>query len=365
MTQPRAQLISLEDTSFYHCTVRCVRRAFLCGDDADSGRNFDHRKQWLVSRLRFLSHIYAIDICAYAVMSNHYHVVVHIDQARAESWSDEEVVERWLQLYNGSALVDRWLEDRSALGQAELDKVLEIIDIWRKRLYELGWFMRGVNETVARMANKEDECTGRFWEGRFKSQALLDEAALLTCMTYVDLNPIRAGMETTVEGSDFTSIQQRLYDIVKDGARQPRTDAEKKVVSRVDEQQLIRRTLSLDDLSEAPLLAFDGSSHTDIYQTLPFTLADYIQLVDTTGRVIRDDKRGCIAEQLPPLVQQLGINPEQWLDHVRQFGRSYADCVGNREKLLHFAEKHQKRWVKGVGIAGEIYISPDKAEQVA
>ncbi len=147
------------------------------------------------------------------------------------NWSDDGVVERWLQLYNGSALVDRWLSDRSGLDAAELDQVCELIKLWRERLCSLSWFMRGVNETIARMANKEDQCTGRFWEGRFSSQALLDETALLTCMTYVDLNPIRAGMETSLENSDFTSIQQRLFDSIKDKRKKQRSDSEKTVPS--------------------------------------------------------------------------------------------------------------------------------------
>ncbi len=151
-------------------TVRCVRRAFLCGDDRASGRNFHHRKQWLVSRLRFLSYVYAIDICTYEVTSNHYHVVVHIDQVRAEGWSDDEVVERWLQLYNAHPLVDRRLQDGASLSEAETITVSEIIDKWRKGLYELGWFMRGVNETIARMANKEDACTGRFGRDAIKAR---------------------------------------------------------------------------------------------------------------------------------------------------------------------------------------------------
>ena len=97
MTKPRDEQVSLQETPFYHCYVRCVRRAYLCGEDHSTGINYDHRKQWIVSRLRFLSYVYAIDICAYAVMSNHYHVVLHVDQRRAESWSDDEVVERWMQ----------------------------------------------------------------------------------------------------------------------------------------------------------------------------------------------------------------------------------------------------------------------------
>lgn len=100
MTQARQEQVSLDATAFYHCYVRCVRRAFLCGEDRVTGQSFEHRKQWIVSRLKFLSYVYAIDICAYAVMSNHYHVVLHVDKARADAWTDQEVVERWLQLYN-------------------------------------------------------------------------------------------------------------------------------------------------------------------------------------------------------------------------------------------------------------------------
>lgn len=115
--------------------------------------------------------------------------MLHVDKARAAGWSDLEVAEP------------------TALGKPELEVVAGIIADWRERLYDISWFMRGVNETIARMANAEDRVKGRFWEGRFKSQALLDETALLSCMACVDLNPIRAGMENDVAKSDFTSIQ--------------------------------------------------------------------------------------------------------------------------------------------------------------
>ena len=207
MTQSRENQISLDATSFYHCYVRCVRRAFLCGDDHSTGQNYDHRKQWLVSRIRFLSYVYSIDVCAYAVMSNHYHVVLHVDRDRALAWSKEEVCERWMQLYKGHMLVDHWLKESKSIDRATQAAVDDIIESWRERLYDISWFMRGINERIARMANEEENCKGRFWEGRFKSQALLDDVALLSCMAYVDLNPIRAGMEETLAESDFTSVQ--------------------------------------------------------------------------------------------------------------------------------------------------------------
>ncbi len=207
--------------------------------------------------------------------------------------------------------------------------------------------MRGVNETIARMANEEEGAKGRFWEGRFKSQALLDETALLSCMAYVDLNPVRAGMEKDLVDGDFTSIQQRLFDYVK---RKPlKNTAERQVVKKINTQQQLKTDLKLDKLPEAPLMPFDGSSHTDIHVALPFTREDYFELVDTTGRAIRDDKKGFIPSEMPALVARLGIKPHKWLDHVRDFSRWYGSAAGMMSKMEDYAHMRQKRWCKGVG----------------
>src|SRR4051794_21912329 len=109
MTRPRSQLVSLDTTPYYHCISRCVRRAFLMGKDKQ-GNSFDHRKAWLVERIKFLADIFAVDIAAYAVMSNHYHLVLHIDQARANQWDDDEVCRRWGRLYRGPDLLRRHLK---------------------------------------------------------------------------------------------------------------------------------------------------------------------------------------------------------------------------------------------------------------
>jgi REP element-mobilizing transposase RayT len=174
--------------------------------DSYSGLNFEHRRGWVEDRLLFLASVLAIDICAYAVMRNHVHVVVHIDKKKALGWSIDEVVQRWHQIHNGTLLTQKYRFDE-ALTVGEQITFNETVEVYRERLYDISWLMRDLNEYIAREANKEDGCTGRFWEGRFKSQALLDEAAVLACMAYVDLNPIRAKMAKTPEESAHTSIQ--------------------------------------------------------------------------------------------------------------------------------------------------------------
>ena len=192
MPAARKSQINLSSTSYYHCMSRCVRRAFLCGEDQLTGNNYDHRKGWIVERIKFLSSVFAVDVCAYAVMSNHYHVVLHVDVDEIEQWSDRDVLDRWLQLFpNGQAAE---LVSGEGVSHGQQDALSELIPLWRERLGDISWFMRCLNEMIARQANKEDQCKGRFWESRFKSQALLDEGAILTCMAYLDLNPVRAGL---------------------------------------------------------------------------------------------------------------------------------------------------------------------------
>ena len=208
MPKPREHQVSLEATPYYHCVSRCVRRAFLCGIDSVSGESYEHRRGWLEGKLLELPQIFAIQIAAYAIMSNHYHVVLYVDAEAAKSWSDYEVVERWHRLFKGNMLSQKFVREEH-LSEPEMAVLKTCIEKWRKRLVDISWFMRVLNEAIAREANAEDGCTGRFWEGRYKSQALLDEAALAACMAYVDLNPVRASMAKTPEVSEFTSVKKR------------------------------------------------------------------------------------------------------------------------------------------------------------
>lgn len=313
MTQPRSAIVSLETTPYYHCITRCVRRAFLCGDDHYSGKNFDHRKPWFIKRLKLLADVFAIDIAAYAIMSNHYHLVLHIDQTRSNRWTQDEVIQRWLSLYKGPEIVHCYLRQEP---QSDAEKIMlkQQVEVWRKRLCNLSWFMRCLNEFVARKANKEDECKGRFWESRFKSQALIDETALLSCMTYVDLNPIRAGLSQDLSSSEFTSVKERILQIKGE---------QKKSIPR--------------------LMPFSESIQQEsLFSAIPFALKDYIELVDWTGRAIRHDKRGYIKKEMPSLIPALGLNDEQWQHLALEIQKQSISMLHGLERLVALEKRTTK-----------------------
>ena len=161
MPKARKTQISLDTTCIYHCVSRCVRRAFLCGRDELTGKCFEHRRQLIEDDLLRLSGVFFIDIAAYAIMSNHYHVVLHVNEAEARNADGKVIVERWHQIHNGTEVTKKYLNNEP-LETHEREQVDSLIDSWRQRLHSISWFMREVNEKIARLANKEDDCTGRF-----------------------------------------------------------------------------------------------------------------------------------------------------------------------------------------------------------
>jgi hypothetical protein len=266
-------------------------------------------------------------------MSNHYHVVTHIDRARALGWSFDEVLTRWTQLYTGPLLVRRYLSPaRAEMGKAEVARVEAFAELYRARLHDLSWFMRGLNEALARQADAEDGCTGRFWEGRFKSQALLDEAALLAAMAYIDLNPVRAGMAETPETSDYTSIQDRL------GA------APAACASGVDVPKAL--------LPQAPLMPFDATGRTE--WAIPFAFDDYLELVDWTGRAVHPAKSSIAAGQ-PKILDLIGVNGEAFIAFATRFLKEFGSAVGAPSALIDLCARRQIKYLRGINTARKIF----------
>ena len=330
MAKPRKQIVDLSETSYYHCIGRCVRRAFLCGDDQYTGKNFDHRKDWMLSRLSFLSRIFAIDVAAYAFMSNHYHLVLRIDQDTAKRWDEREVCRRWKRMFSQPLIVQKYL--RGEGSDAERGKAREIINEWRRRLYDLSWFMKQFNEYIARLANAEDLCKGRFWESRFKSQALLGESAVLTCMAYVDLNPVRANMANTPEDSSFTSIQQRLQQVVE---RQQKSTQNNK-----------QMTKSIAPIKLMPLVKQKTDNHP---HAIGYTLKEYTSLIDWVSRAKRTDKKGAVDASAPKLIQRMGLNLDELVDYVLTFDdeHHYPVAHGPLDKIKSYTNTIKQKFIRG------------------
>ncbi len=221
-----------------------------------------------------------------------------------------------------SPIISRW-QSGQLTSETERITALKVIDGWRGRLADISWFMRCLNEFIARKANKEDNCKGRFWEGRFKSQALLDEKALLTCMAYVDLNPVRAKMADSVETSEYTSIFERIHGLAHYEDKTQLADIQK------------------------PLFGFVGDECLEQPQGISYSLLDYIELVDWTGRIIREDKCGAVCENTPKILSSMGLDNEAWLALACSFGKDYHGAVGSLDQLALFAVHTGKRWISG------------------
>jgi hypothetical protein len=239
-----------------------------------------------------------------------------------DDWTNEDVARRWLQVFPQPQVGN---DNHISLLAKNSDRMAEL----RARLSSVSWFMRCLNEYVARRANSEDGCRGRFWEGRFKCQVLLDESAVLACMAYVDLNPVRAGVAKTPEESEYTSIYERLQR-EQGGGRRHGPDW----LCPIDAETLV-----------------DGREGI-----LPISLREYLDLVDWTGRTIRQDKPGAIPADLVPILERLEVNYNRWLTTVQGYGGLFHRAVGRASTLLRAARKEGKRWLSGIS-AGKYAFS--------
>jgi REP element-mobilizing transposase RayT len=272
-----------------------VRRAFLGGKDRFTGKDFEHRRQWIEDRLVKLASIFAIEILAYAIMHNHYHVVLRVATEKSARWSDKEVAERWAQLF--------------AVPEGVTEQEL---CSWRGRLTSISWFMRCLNEPLARRANREDDCTGRFWEGRFKLQALLDDAAVLKCMAYVDLNPVRSGLVRFAEDGRHTSLKARI------------------------------------DGRDAHLVAFSGRT-SSVAEQIAIGYHEYLNLVRWSAGCVRSRSRGRAPSGCVHVLARMQLSHDQWVREVSHYGRWYYRAVGSLTSIERYCSHLGQRWLKGAG----------------
>jgi REP element-mobilizing transposase RayT len=315
--QARGEVIDPTQVQVLHCVQRCVRRAFLCGDDPYSGMSYEHRREWIRERLESLASIFAIDCLTYTVLSNHLHLVLRSRPDVVRKWIDRKVAEHWLRLFpkrrnqDGSPKTPTDAELRMLTSDNK--RLAEL----RLRLSDISWWMRCLAEDIARRSNQEEGCPGRSWRGRFKAQRLLDEASLLACAAYVDLNPVRTALAVDLEQSDYTGIKDRIDDLKQDGPGQERSkDGSPKQGSpsanswtREWERGRERRRsgwlapIEIDEHRDptGPDCSDSGRRASDKGFLSSISLTKYLELLDWTGRQVRSDKAGSIPTSLRPI----------------------------------------------------------------
>ncbi len=309
MTLARNHQLFISEPTYFHLVSRCVRRAYLCGKDKHSGKRFDHRKRWLEKRIFELSEIFFVDLYAYTIMSNHYHLVVQTRPDEMMLASDERIATLWCHLF------PRRNENRCVRVKL-LCKNKTKINLYRYRLCDISWLMRCLNEGLARNANKEDSCTGRFWQGRFNSQLLLDESAVYICMAYVDLNPVRAKMANIPDKAEYTSIQYRMTHHCVDD-----------------------KLLSLNNN----------------HRHLNLLLSDYLILVNQAASHILEDRSACNLTKMRPILRSLSVKPVGFLKAMHGLSNLFCRAVGHPARLDHLSEILQLKWIKGKSAARLIF----------
>jgi REP element-mobilizing transposase RayT len=339
MAIARAHLVNPALARWYHCITRCVRRAFLLGE----GQN--DRKSWIEQRLEYLAQIFAVAVGGFAVMDSHIHLLLRIDPDRANEWSDEEVVRRWGRLFpprdksrRPMAVSNDWVQSRL--------KDASWVPRTRERLQSLSWFMKCLKEPLARLANRQEQVRGTFFEGRFKSVAILDEEALLAICAYIDLNPVAAGIELTPEAGPHTSCKARVDHAQAQGRQDDLAAAQQGSVAGSRASAGLEESLWLCPIEDRRTL---DSTREGMVEG--FSLGSYLLLVEYTGRLFREGKAS-ISRDVAAVFDRLGTNAESWwarvakLSRGRLLGRVFSASVA---RLDEFASRLGVRRLVNLG----------------
>jgi hypothetical protein len=313
------------------------------GKDPLTGKDHTHRRQWFIHRLQLLVSCFAIDVCFDAILSNHFHLILRTNPRLVKRMGNWEVARRWLRVYPGKRVLDEnWIEPTEKQIEALVADKEKLARV-RKKLANVSCFMAALSEYIARRANAEDDCDGRFFSGRFGSREIMHEAGLLVGGLYVDLQLVHAGEAQTPESSVYTSAWFRI---------QSRQTSAKDSRSQANDSWLAPLTLQADHLGDVPCTSGKRASDKGLL-SMPFD--EYLQLLDWSGRQLRANKRGAIPNHLAPILQRLGIEEKELLDTLEDFPRLFRRLVGRAEQILERAQEVGRRWMHGVGPAGKIF----------
>ena len=386
MVRPtRAEQFVATEICIIHAVQRCVRKAFLAGVDEKTGVDFSFRREWIRRRMEALASVFGVDVLTYAILSNHLHLILRNRPDVVAAWSDEEAALRWLRVFPGRRLDEQLAEPTENDVRMLAGNKKRIAEV-RNRLSDISWFMRALSEPIARLANKQDNCTGHFWEGRFKAQRIVDEAGLLACAMYVDLNPIRAAMAESPDKAIHTSAYDRIqgergvqmpsaaFDLVamptEEAGKQQR---ESTVPEKRQQRQAKRRnstgkqilrdswlaplTFSPKSLADDPQVHKGGVRASDKgFLNLPWR--DYLALLKWTSVQRLTEAVGEVPAKLQAALTSLGIEASMWRDLVWNFKRYFgrASCAGSPNSMAADASRHGKRFHRGQRQASECFL---------
>jgi REP element-mobilizing transposase RayT len=380
----RVEQFTADEICIVHAIQRCVRRAFLAGKDEKTGKDFSFRKEWIRRRMEALASVFGIDVLTYAVMSNHIHLILRNRPDVVAQWSDEEVAIRWLRVFPGKRLEEHLAEPTDNDVQMLVNNPERLAQV-RQRLSDISWLMRALAEPIARLANRQDECTGRFWEGRFKAQRIVDEAGLLACAMYVDLNPVRAAIASSpdrsvhtsaydrIEGEKGAEIESAAFDLVavdnKEAVKVLRETpmserrSKKRIARPGRKPKRVKRDSWLAPLSLGRKLASDPEvSRSGLRASdkgfLNLAWREYLELLRWTSQQKSTGEVTKVPKQVGRSLSRLGIASSMWRDLVwnfkRYFGRS--SCAGSPQSMSADAAKHEKAWYSGQRQVQECFV---------
>jgi REP element-mobilizing transposase RayT len=336
-----------------------------------------------------LASVFAMDVLTYAILSNHLHIVARTRPDIAQEWSDQEVAIRWLRIFPGCR-IDEHLGDPTTNAVNALANDSHRIQLIRTRLSDPSWFMKALCEPIARLANFQDNVTGHFWEGRFKAQAITDEAGLLACSMYVDLNPIRAALANTPEESVHTSAYDRIQalegktipsaaaDLVAiatdeaariiktstpDQLRKKKALAKKKRGAAIPQDAWLSPLSLNESASPGPQPSKSGLRASD-KGFLSLNLADYLQLLSWTSQHRMGSlQRPTIPRELEPILTKIGIDGKMWCDLVWNFKKYFgrASSAGSPNSVKESALDRNRKFAHGQKAAANCFMNSKKA----
>ncbi len=327
-----------------HTWNRCVRRLVLCGIDPITGADCEYRREWSRARLLHLASVFAIEVLTYAIMGNHTHMVLRSRPDIARQWTPEMIARRWLTLTPRTDRTGNIVDPTPAQIQAIVDDS-ELVEKLRLQLSDISWWMRSYAQHIAKRANLEDDMEGHFWQQRYKAHVLVDEASMLRCMMYVDLNPIRAGLADSIEDSDYTGAKDRFDDLrvhvaTKDGSQ---------IILRFDSGSDTSRWERLEHQCSGWLspIEIDGQRSEAHCETVDMEeqvarprsrrvsqrgavripLTKYLLLLDLIGRQQRPGGSGFIPDEVVPILQRLNIEATGFIESILCFGQRFRSIA--------------------------------------